>query len=98
MGPESAVPFIAAGAGFGVLLIALAYAVQRERVIYRSIASVIAVVATLMTALSYVQLASARQSASTLAHAEPIAQKGLVPQTVCVRRSVAPACNCIGQR
>lgn len=98
MGPESAVPSIAAAAGFGVLLIVLAYAVRRERLVYRSIVSVIAVLATLMTTLSYVRLASARQPALMLAHAEPTPQRILAPQTVCVRRGVAPACNCIGQR
>jgi hypothetical protein len=30
MSPESAVPFVAAAAGFSILLIVLAYAVQRE--------------------------------------------------------------------
>ena len=97
MTPEGAVPFVPAAAGFGILLIALAYAVQRERLIYRSIVSVTAVLATLMTTLSYAQLASVRQSALILAHAEPMPEKMLIPQTVCVRRGVAPACNCVGQ-
>jgi hypothetical protein len=98
MDPESAAPFAAATAGFGLLLIVLAYAVRRERLIYRSIVSVIAILATVMTTLSYAQLASTREPAVMLARAEPMPPKSLVPPTICVRRGVAPACNCVVQR
>lgn len=97
MSTESAAPLVAA-TGFGVLLIVLAYAVQRQRLVYRSVVSVIAVLATLMTTLSYVQLASARRSPLTLADAETAPQQMTVPPTICVRRGVVPACNCVGQR
>ena len=41
MTPEVAVPSVPVAAGFGILLIVLAYAVQRERLIDPSIVSVI---------------------------------------------------------
>ncbi len=96
MGYESAAPFFAAAACFGVLLVVLAHTVQRERLLYRSIVSLIAALATLMTTLSYVQLASARQPVLIAAHPE-LSDKVLARQPACVRQGVVPACSCIGQ-
>jgi hypothetical protein len=98
MGTESGQPFVAGIVAFAVLVVALAFAAQRKPLIYRGIVSVVAVVATLMTTLSYMQLASARSPALIAAHAEPISGRVLAPQTTCIRQGVVPACNCIGQR
>lgn len=97
MGTESGEPFVAAIGSFAVLLIVLAFAVQRKRLIYRGIVSVVAVLATLMMTLSYVELASIRPGGLRLANAEPVIEKVATTQTACIRHGVVPACNCRGQ-
>lgn len=92
MGPAAAV------AGFGVLLIFLAFAVQRQGPIYRGIVGIAAVIATLMITLSYVQLGSARQSPVAVAPAGPGVEKTATTSTVCVRQGIVPACNCGGSK
>ena len=95
---QNALPFITAAAGFGVLLIFLAFSVQRQAPTYRGIAATAATVATLMTTLSYVELASLQQPVLSVAHAEPVVEKVVTAQTVCLRQGVVPACSCTGQR
>jgi hypothetical protein len=91
MSAESGLPFIAAVAGFGILLAVLAFAVQHKRPDYRGIVGTVAVVATLLTTISCVQIASTRQRPLTVA--EPTSAK-----PTCVRQGTVPACNCVGQR
>lgn len=97
MGTESVEPLVAAIGSFAGLLIVLAFAVQRKRLIYRGIVSAVAAVATLVTTLSYVELASIRPGGLRLANAEPFIEKVATTQTACVRHGVVPACNCRGQ-
>jgi hypothetical protein len=90
MGPVTAV------AGFSLLLVSLAFAVQRQSPIYRGIVGTGAVIATLMTTLSYVELAPVKQPSAAVAHTGPVVEK--VATTVCVRQGIVPACNCARQQ
>ncbi len=51
---------VTAAAGFGLLLVFLAFAVQPRDPIYRAIVGTGAVIATLMTTLSHVEVASVK--------------------------------------
>jgi hypothetical protein len=56
-----------AAAGFCGLLLLLAFTVQRASRVYRAIVGTIAVIATLVTSLAFVRLASLRPSPVTVA-------------------------------
>jgi hypothetical protein len=98
MGAESAAPFIVAASGFSLLLCFLAFAVQRQSLFYRGIAGSVAVVATLMTTLSYVEIASLRQPDLSAAHTDAAVEKVVTTEATCVRQGIVPACSCAGQR
>ncbi len=87
---------ITAAAGFGLLLVFLAFAVQRQSAIYRCIVGTGAVIATLTTTLSYVEVAAVKQPSAAVAHTAPVVEQAAA--TICVRQGIVPACNCTRQQ
>jgi hypothetical protein len=81
-----------------ILGVLLALTVQRCGRVYRVVVGTIAVATTLVATLAYIHPGSTRPSQVRVARAEPTLEPGPTPQSVCVRRGIVPACNCVRQR